>query len=135
MTIMTTCHNLDGRLVRIVDLNDWGVARVERQLHTDQRLQQKILRKFDFTFTFEGFRNPFKADDHHLYSVWIRSSRSLDSVSKASSAGVDVKGVLDQAGLPTKEHHVKRCVPSRWDYLDSNEVMTRYYTRKSSPYH
>ena len=68
-----------------------------------------------------GFRKSLKAGDHHLYSVGIRSARSLDSISKAPRAGVDVKGVLHQAWLPTKEHHVKRCVPSRRNYLGVKE--------------
>ena len=35
--------NLDGRLVRVVDLNDRRVAWVQRELHTDQRLEKKLL--------------------------------------------------------------------------------------------
>ena len=110
--------------MRIVYLDDRGVARVERQLHTDQRLQYLKSYIFEIFPIFEGFRKSSQGNHYHLYSVWIRSSRSLDSVSKASSAGVDVKSVLDQASLATKEHHVKRCVPSRRDYLDTNYVMT-----------
>ena len=35
--------NLDGRLVRVVDLNDRRVAWVQRELHTDQRLEKMLL--------------------------------------------------------------------------------------------
>ena len=65
-----------------------------------------------------------KSGNHHLYSVRVGSACSLDSVTKAASAGVDVKGVLHQACFTTKEHHVKRCVPSRRNYLEIKEVMT-----------
>ena len=58
----------------------------------------------------------------NLYSVGVGSAGSLDSISKASSAGVDVKGVLHQAGLPTKKHDVKCCVSSRRNYL---QISTR----------
>ena len=65
----------------------------------------------------------FKSDNHHLYSVRVGSACSLDSVTKAASAGVDVKGVLHQARFPTQENHVERCVPSRRNYLEIKQVM------------
>ena len=58
----------------------------------------------------------------YLYSVWVRGACALDSVSKAASAGVDVQGVLYEAGLPTEEHDVERCVPTRRDYLRGQQV-------------
>ena len=74
--------NLDRRLVRVVDLDHRGVARVQRQLHTDQRLKKEIL--------MIALNNPLWIC--HLYSVRIRSASALNGISKASSAGVDVKG-------------------------------------------
>ena len=37
---MIQASNLDGRLVRVVDVDDRRVARVQRKLHTDQRLEK-----------------------------------------------------------------------------------------------
>ena len=58
----------------------------------------------------------------YLYSVWVRGACALDGISKAASAGVNVQCVLHQAGLPTEEHDVERCVPTRRDYLRGQEV-------------
>ena len=45
---MIQASNLDGRLVRVVDVDDRRVARVQRKLHTDQRLEKEILMRKDF---------------------------------------------------------------------------------------
>ena len=58
----------------------------------------------------------------YLYSVWVRGACALDGISKAASAGVDVQCVFHEAGLPTKEHDVERCVPTRRDYLRGQQV-------------
>ena len=58
----------------------------------------------------------------YLYSVWVRGACALDGISKAASAGVDVQRVLHEAGLPTEEHHVERCVPAGRDYLRGQQV-------------
>ena len=58
----------------------------------------------------------------YLYSVWVRGACALDGISKAASAGVDVQRVLYEAGLPTEEHDVERCVPARRDYLRGQQV-------------
>ena len=72
----------------------------------------------------------------YLYSVWVRGACALDSVSKAASAGVDVQGVLYEAGLPTEEHDVERCVPTRRDYLRGQQVEGGKFGKiKGSPCH
>ena len=72
----------------------------------------------------------------YLYSVWVRGACALDGISKAASAGVDVQRVLDEAGLPTEEHHVERCVPARRDYLRGQQVEGGKFGKlKGSPYH
>ena len=46
---MIQASHLDGRLVGVVDVDDRRVARVQRKLHTDQRLEEKqILMRKDF---------------------------------------------------------------------------------------
>ena len=72
----------------------------------------------------------------YLYSVWVRGACALDGISKAASAGVDIQGVLNEAGLPTEEHHVERCVPARRDYLRGQQVEGGKFGKlKGSPYH
>ena len=82
-------QHLDGVGVRVVDLNHWIVARVQRQLDADQRLN----------------------------SVRVRCSCALDIVAEAPSAGVNIESVLHQAGLPTKKHHVEGCVSTGGNHL------------------
>ena len=72
----------------------------------------------------------------YLYSVWVRGACALDGISKAASAGVDVQRVLDEAGLPTEEHDVECCVPTRRDYLRGQQVEGGKFGKiKGSPCH
>ena len=82
-------QHLDGVRVRVMDLNHGIVAGVQGQLDAHQRFN----------------------------SVGVWCSRALHIVSEASSAGVDIESVLHEAGLPTKKHHVKGCVPSGRNHL------------------
>ena len=92
MKVSTTAvhlQHLDGVWVRVMDLNHGIVAGVQGQLDAHQRFN----------------------------SVRVGCSGALHIVSEAASAGVNIQSVLHKAGLPTKKHHVKGCVPSGRNHL------------------
>ena len=87
-------QDLDGGGVRVVHLYHRVVARVEGQLDPHQ-----------------GF-DP----------VGVGCPCSSDIVAEAPGAGVDIQGVLHDAGLPTQEHHIEGRVAPRRYYLQTTKV-------------